>query len=442
VEPQQLACVTFTSGTTGIPKAVAGTHLGLAGYLSWVPQWLQLSQDDRFSMLSGLGHDPLQRDVFSSLCIGATLVVPVQEVIAPYRLAEWLRSNAITFLHLTPAMVEMLCTTRETEFPSLRVSFVTGDKLSTETVRRLMSYNNSMCILNSYGTTETQRATTYFVASEGNMQTALVPIREASPDTVVRVLNPEGLTCGLGELGDIVVESYALSRGYINDATRTGQVFSELPDGRRRYRTGDIGCRLPGGIIVPFGRKDTQVKIHGFRVEMGEIEAHVRSFAPIQDAAVLAVQRPNGESELVAYAVPCPPVGNRQVLHSQLHEHLKSKLPSYMVPGAIVLIDSLPLTPNGKLDRSALPEPAWAAAVGSVAPRTDLERTLAGIWMDVLGLQRVGVEDNFFTLGGHSMLMVLLFTRVREKLGPGVDLARMLSCPTIAEQARALAAAS
>jgi hypothetical protein len=175
---------------------------------------------------------------------------------------------------------------------------------------------------------------------------------------------------------------------------------------------------------------------------MGEIEAHVRSFAPIQDAAVLAVQRPNGESELVAYAVPCPPVGNRQVLHSQLHEHLKSRLPSYMVPGAIVLIDSLPLTPNGKLDRSALPEPAWAAAVGSVAPRTDLERTLAGIWMDVLGLQRVGVEDNFFTLGGHSMLMVLLFTRVREKLGPGVDLARMLSCPTIAEQARALAAAS
>jgi len=438
VQPQQLACVTFTSGTTGIPKAVAGTHIGLAGYLSWVPQWLQLSQDDRFSLLSGLGHDPLQRDVFGSLCIGATLVIPAPEVIAPYRLAQWLRSNVITFAHLTPAMVEMLCTTDETEFPSLRVAFITGDKLRTETVRKLMSYNSSMCVLNSYGTTETQRATTYFVASQGDIRTALVPIGEASPDTIVRVLNAGGIACGLGEMGDLIVESYALSRGYLNDARLTNQVFSELADGRRRYRTGDIGCRLPGGIILPLGRKDTQVKIHGYRIEIGEIEAHVRSFAPIQDAAVLAVQRPSGESELVAYAVPCPDACDAHVLRTQLQEYLKSRLPSYMVPTAIVLIDKLPLTPNGKLDRRALPEPAWGAAAGLVAPRTEMERAVAEIWMDVLGLQRVGVEDNFFALGGHSMLILLLFTRMRERLGRRIDLTSMLSCQTIAEQARAL----
>ncbi len=438
VEPQQIACVTFTSGTTGIPKAVAGTHIGLAGYLSWVPQWLQLSQDDRFSLLSGLGHDPLQRDVFSSLCIGATLVIPPPEAIAPYRLAQWLRSNAITFAHLTPAMVEMLCTTDETEFPSLRVAFVTGDKLRTETVRKLMSYNRSMCVLNSYGTTETQRATTYFVASQGDVRTALVPIGEASPDTVVRVLNAAGIPCGLGEMGDIVVESYALSRGYLNDAQSTNQVFSELADGRRRYRTGDIGCRLPGGIILPLGRKDTQVKIHGYRIEIGEIEAHVRSFAPIHAAAVLAVQRPSGQSELVAYAVPSPDASDAHVLNTQLQEHLKSRLPAYMVPTAIVLIDKLPLTPNGKLDRRALPEPTWGAAAGLVAPRTEMERAVAEIWMDVLGLQRVGVEDNFFALGGHSMLILLLFTRIRERLGRRIDLTSMLSCQTIAEQARTL----
>jgi len=438
VEPQQLACVTFTSGTTGVPKAVAGTHIGIAGYLCWVPQWLQLSQDDRFSLLSGLGHDPLQRDVFGSLCIGATLVIPPQEVIAPYRLAQWLRSNGITFAHLTPAMVEMLCTTDETEFPSLRVAFVTGDKLRTETVRRLVSYNSSMCVLNSYGTTETQRATTYFVASQGDIRTALVPIGEASPDTVVRVLNAAGIGCGLGEMGDIIVESYALSRGYLNDARLTSQVFSELADGRRRYRTGDIGCRLPGGIIMTLGRKDTQVKIHGYRIEIGEIEAHIRSYAPMQDAAVLAVQRASGESELVAYAVPGPDPYSEPELRSQLQEYLKSRLPSYMVPSAIVIIGQLPLTPNGKLDRRALPEPVWGAGAGLDAPRTEMERAVAEIWMEVLGLQHVGVEDNFFALGGHSMLILLLFTRMRERLGRRIDLTSMLSCHTIADQARAL----
>ncbi len=442
VEPQQLACVTFTSGTTGIPKAVAGTHIGLAGYLSWVPQWLRLSQDDRFSMLSGLGHDPLQRDVFSALCIGATLAIPAPEEIAPYKLAHWVRTKAITFVHLTPAMVEILCTTEETEFPSLRVAFITGDKLQTETVRKLMGYNNSMCVLNSYGTTETQRATTYFVASEKEVLTALVPIRESSPDTIIRVLNAAGIACGLGEVGDIVIESYALSRGYLNDAGLTKQVFTELEDGRRRYRTGDIGCRLPDGIILPLGRKDTQVKIHGFRIELGEVEAHVRGFASIQDVAVVAAQRAGGESELVAYMVPGRNAADKHLLHTQLHEYLKSRLPSYMAPAAIVLIDTLPLTPNGKLDRRALPEPDWGAATGSVTPRTDLERAIAEIWMDVLGLQRVGVEDNFFAVGGNSMLMVLLFTRMRERLGRRIDLTSVLSSPTIAGQARALVSSS
>ena len=439
VEPDQLACVTFTSGTTGVPKAVAGTHIGIAGYLAWVPQWLQLSHDDRFSLLSGLGHDPIQRDVFGSLCIGATLVIPPAEVIAPHALAQWLRESGITFVHLTPAMVEMLCTTDETAFPNLRVAFVTGDKLRTETVKKLMSFNPSMCVLNSYGTTETQRATTYYVASRGDLRATLVPISESSPDTVVRVLNAAGTTCGLGELGDIFVESYALSRGYLNDATLTSQVFRQMEDGRRRYRTGDIGCRLPGGIIVTLGRKDSQVKIRGFRIEIGEIETHVRSFHLIQDAAVLTVQRPNGEPELVAYAVPHPDAQKTHALSAQLHEHLRSRLPSYMVPTAIVLVDKMPLTPNGKLDRRALPEPEWGAAAGAVAPRTDMERSVAEVWMDVLGLQRVGVEDDFFSLGGNSVMMVLLFTRMRQRLGQRINLPIILSHPTIAGQARALA---
>ncbi len=438
IEPQQLACVTFTSGTTGVPKAVAGTHIGIAGYLSWMPQWLQLTPQDRFSLLSGLGHDPLQRDVFSSICIGATLVIPEPDDIAPYRLARWLRKNAITFVHLTPAMVEVLCTTDETHFPDLRFAFVTGDKLRVDTVRKLLEYNSAMCVLNSYGTTETQRATTYFVASGGNTGAPLVPVGESSPDTVLRVLNDSGVPCGLGEIGDLVVESHSLSCGYRNDPQLTAKVFSDLPDGRRRYRTGDIGCRRPGGIILPLGRKDTQVKVRGFRVEPGEVEVHLRNCAGVRKAAVVALQRREGENELVAYIVPEQAAPDESSLRAAVLDRLRSSLPSYMLPAAIMAVDELPLTPNGKLDRSALPEPVWSADGDRVEPRSELERVLADIWKEVLGLQQVGVEDDFFALGGHSVLMVLLLTRMRERLGTHVHPAKILSCTTVAQQARAL----
>jgi amino acid adenylation domain-containing protein len=441
VEPQQLACVTFTSGTTGTPKAVAGTQMGLAGYLAWAPQWLQVSRHDRFSLLSGLGHDPLQRDLFTALCTGATLVIPPPDVIAPYALAQWLLSNAITFVHLTPAMAEILCTTELRSFPSLRVAFITGDKLSNDTVTKLLSFNGSMRILNSYGTTETQRATTYFEASRVSAHTSLVPVSEASPDTVVRVLNDAGAACGLAEVGNLFVESHALSRGYRNDPQLTSEVMSELADGRRRYRTGDVGYRLPDGIVMLLGRKDSQIKIRGFRVEIGEIEAYARSLETVQEAVVVPWQRHGSEPVLVAYAVPARHLTNDRQWRADFLGQLKDKLPPYMVPAAVMTLSRLPLTPNGKLDKQALPEPAWDAT-GTVSPRSDLERDVAAIWADVLGLDRVGVEDSFFALGGHSMLMVLLLNRIAERLGlrfgAGGHIGRVLSCTTVAEQARVL----
>jgi amino acid adenylation domain-containing protein len=438
VEPQQLACVTFTSGTTGVPKAVAGTHIGIAGYLAWVPDWLQVSQEDRFSLLSGLGHDPLQRDMFTSLCIGATLIIPEPDVIAPQRLAQWLMYNAITFVHLTPAMAEILCATDAKRFPSLRVAFVTGDKLGDATVAKLVGFNGAMRVLNSYGTTETQRGTTYFEASGARRHNGLVPAGEASPDTVIRVLNAVGTPCGLCEVGDLFVESHALSRGYLNDAPLTAEVFRELGDGLRRYRTGDVGCRLPDGTILLLGRKDNQVKVRGFRVEIGEIEVHARSLEAVREAAVVPLRRRGDESALVAYVVPAGGADDERRLRTDVLAHLGARLPPYMVPAAVVVLPRLPLTPNGKLDRRALPEPAWDDAVGAVAPRNDLEAAVALIWAQVLGLERVGVEDNFFALGGHSMLMVLLLVRIQERFGSDADVGRILSCTTVAEQARVL----
>ncbi len=438
VGEQDLACVTFTSGTTGIPKAVAGTHLGIAGYLGWVPKWLEVTTEDRFSMLSGLGHDPIQRDVFSSLCVGATLVIPEPEDIAPHALARWLLEHRITFVHLTPAMAEILCVTDATAFPSLRIAFLTGDRLSDAIVEKLLGFNPAVRVLNSYGTTETQRATTYFEASATPARRGMVPVSEASPDTVIRVLNAQGQPCGLCEIGDVLVESHAIARGYLNDSELSAKVFIPLPDGRRRYRTGDLGCRLADGTIMLLGRKDGQVKIRGFRIEIGEIEAALRAHADVAEAAVVALERRPGDTALVAYAVPVAADGDERRLRADIADHLRATLPPYMVPATVVVLDRLPLTPNGKLDRRALPVPAWDEAVSAVAPRTGLEEIIATAWAEVLGLEKVGVEDDFFALGGHSMLMVLLLVKVQERLGPDVEIGRILSHATVAEQARAL----
>ncbi|MEX1830110.1 amino acid adenylation domain-containing protein [Luteibacter sp. CQ10] len=438
VEPRQLACVTFTSGTTGVPKAVAGTHIGLAGYLGWVPEWLHLSPFDRFAMLSGLGHDPLQREIFTPLCLGATLVIPDAEAIAPYRLAEWLVGQAITFAHLTPAMAEVLCTTDIVGFPSLRIAFVTGDKLGGATVSRLLSHNKAMRVLNSYGTTETQRATTYFEMSGSSAVGGVVPVSETAPDTVVRVLNTKGTACGLGETGDIFVESDALSRGYLNDPALTATVFTTLESGRGRYRTGDIGYRQPDGTIRILGRKDSQVKIRGFRIEPGEIEARLRALDGVTDAVVRAMDGPGGEKALVAYVVTgCPP-GDQGSWRARLLDHLRATLPAYMLPSSIVALGALPLTPNGKLDTRALPEPSWGQATVATDARDDMEAVIATLWEEVLGVDRVGVDDDFFELGGHSMLLVLLLNRIRERLDFRGNITRILACNTVAEQARVL----
>jgi acyl-coenzyme A synthetase/AMP-(fatty) acid ligase len=394
-------------------------------------------------MLSGLGHDPIQRDIFGPLCNGACLVIPPADVFAPHLLARWLKQNAISFVHMTPAMAQILCTTEETEFESLRITFLTGEKLHSDVVARLQRYNAKMRILNSYGTTETQRAVTYFEASARPHLRGVVPAGEFAPDAVIRVLNATGNLCGVGEVGEIFIESYHLSKGYRNDAELTRKVMTELGGGRRRYRTGDVGCRLPGDTVMCLGRKDGQINVRGFRIETGEIESHIRSADKIKDAVVLAVARkPDGETALVAYVVPNFLVQDMRALKADVMTRLKAGLPAYMVPSSIMMLDALPLTPNGKLDRRALPEPTWSDDAAYVAPRTGLETALASIWGDILRVDKVGIQDNFFDLGGHSVLLLLLITQMRKRLQMEFSLTEMLPCTTIREQADVLSRAT
>ncbi|HEV2844442.1 MAG TPA: amino acid adenylation domain-containing protein, partial [Thermoanaerobaculia bacterium] len=428
--PDDLAYVAFTSGSTGLPKGILGRHGPLSHFLPWQCARFGLSETDRFSMLSGLAHDPLQRDLFTPLYLGATICVPDPDEIAPARLAGWMAREGVSVAHLTPAMGQVL--TEGTEglcVPSLRYVLLVGDVLTRLDVARLRALAPSVTVVNLYGSTETQRAVGYHVVSEretaeGERGRQILPLGRGMEDVQLLVLTRDGGLAGVGELGEIAVRSPHLAAGYMGDEALTREKFTgDL------YRTGDLGRYLPDGEVEFVARADNQVKIRGFRIELGEIEAHLGRQPGVSEAVVIARDTPGIGRRLVAYVVGEVPV-------ESLREALKSRLPAYMVPSAFVKLEALPLTPNGKVDRKALPElEAERGLEQFVSPRTPTEEILAGIWCGVLGLERVGVHQDFFDLGGHSLIATQVVSRVRDVFGVEIPLRLLFESPTVASLA-------
>ncbi len=446
-----LACVAFTSGSTGGPKGVLGRHGSLTHFLPWLERTFALASTDRFSMLSGLAHDPLQRDMFIPLQLGATIEVPDPDIIGmPGRLAEWARDRGVTVSHLTPAMGQLLAEVPpeapDLQIPSLRRAFFVGDVLLKRDLRRLRRLAPEVTCINYYGATETQRALGYYVVSEEELlegassQKEIVPIGRGMEDVQLLVLNGGGALAGVGEAGEIFVRSPHIALGYLGNADLTAERFVQnhlgATTGDRMYRTGDLGRYLADGNVEPLGRADRQVKIRGFRVELGEIEALLGKHPAIGDAAVIAREDTPGEKRLVAYTV----LGDAAEAPTarDLRTYLKEQLPEYMVPSAFVVLQALPLTPNGKLDRAALPAPDMRSTHDGeyVAPRSPVEETLAGIWAEVLGVPRVGVHDDFFELGGHSLRITQVVARVRSAFKVELPLRAAFESSTVAKLAQ------
>jgi amino acid adenylation domain-containing protein len=453
VGPDHLACVAFTSGSTGLPKGILGRHGPLTHFLPWQTNTFELTASDRFSMLSGLSHDPLQREIFTPLWVGATICIPPPDGIgAPGFLAHWLVQENITFIHLTPAMGQLLEETASNgcPLPSLRYAFFVGDRLSRRTVARLRRLNSRVNCINSYGSTETQRAVGYYIIPPEQDREQLQPEAKAifpvgcgMPGAQLLVLRRDRQAAGVGELGEIYVRSPHLARGYLDDDALTTASFLTNPfTGRehdRLYRTGDLGRYLPNGDVEFAGRVDRQVKIRGFRIEPGEIEAVLNQHPAVQEAVIIAqADGPDPdpvsrimEKRLIAYVVP-----NRESTPTvtQLHRFLTEKLPAYMVPAVFMMLEALPLTPNGKVNLQALPLPEQTRPrleETFMAPRSPLEKTLAGIWAQVLKLDRVGINDNFFQLGGHSLLATQVISRIRHRCRVELPLRSIFEKPTV-----------
>jgi amino acid adenylation domain-containing protein len=438
VDPDAPAWIAFTSGSTGEPKGIVGSHRPLSHFLGWHAQTFGLGADDRFSLLSGLAHDPLLRDVFAPLWVGGELRVPAPERIAePGWLAAWLGREEVTVCHLTPPMARLLATGEASPLAALRLVCSGGDALTAGDVAALRQLAPRARLVNFYGATETPQAMGWKVV--GEEVASQVPLGRGIDGVDLLVLGAAGRPAGVGELGEIAIRTPYLALGYLRDGAATAERFAPDPgtSGGRLYRTGDLGRYEPDGDVKYAGRADRQIKIRGFRVEPAEIEAALVRLEGVRAAAVVARDE-SGDRYLAAYVVPAP--GAAPELAARLRSLLAGRLPDYMVPAVFVELPALPLTPNGKLDRRALPAPRRQVAATAL-PRGPVEERLAAVWAELLRLDRVGVNDNFFELGGHSLLATQLISRLRAAFAVELPLRTVFEAPTISGLAARIEAA-
>jgi acyl-CoA synthetase (AMP-forming)/AMP-acid ligase II/acyl carrier protein len=417
-----------------------GRHGPLTHFLPWLAETFGLSENDHFSFLSSISTNKLQREIFTALSIGATLYIPSDDAIGSFgKLDEWLRTKEISVVHLTPAMAQLLDDTARESVPSVRRAFFGGDLLQMRDVDRVNKLMPQAEIANFYNSSETQRGGGYIVFSKQRMENEkdIPPLGRGIKDVQLLVLNQNGELAGVGELGEICVRSPHLARGYLGDEALTNERFITNPftgvEGDRIYRTGELGRYLPDGNVEFVARAENQVSIRGFRVDLGEIESVLKNHDSISNAVVSLHE--NSSDRLIAHLVPN---AGASISLDEIRVFLRARLPGYMIPAAFIICDSLPLTPTGKIDRRRL------AAVDLdkldqpsmfVAPRTPIEESLAEIWGKVLNLNRVGIHNNFFDLGGHSLFAVQVVSRLREVFGVDLPLRVIFEAPTVAQMA-------
>ena len=415
--PDAPAYLLFTSGSTGEPKCVAASHRPLAHFLAWQAETFGLTAKDRFTQLSGLAHDPLLRDIFAPLSLGATLLIPEAGAVAePAKLAPWLRESGATVAHLTPAIGQVLVAgaSRAGDLPDLRLMFWGGDLLPPARVDAAARLAPGARHINFYGCTETPQAAGWF-EWDGDLNRRAAPIGHGAAGFQLLVLGPDRQPVGLGEVGEIAVRSHYLSLGYLRDGKIVPHAEPQA-DGTAIYLTGDRGLHLPDGAILALGRADDQVKVRGHRVDLSEVSAVLMACPGVQTATVLAI----GEGEgvrLAAFAV-APGLGE-----SELRAAIAARLPGPMQPSTLRLLDRLPLTPNGKIDRAALLAPAADTAPGPQAgPKpvgrpNETEQALMDAWTAILGAREIGRDASFSGLGGDSLSYVQAYLATEEVIG-------------------------
>ncbi|OON71247.1 non-ribosomal peptide synthetase, partial [Streptomyces tsukubensis] len=425
VSASNTAYVMYTSGSTGTPKGVAVTHAGIAALAATLAERCAVEPGGRVLQLSSLGFDALVWELALALPSGATLVVP-----PPGRLVGEQLGRALSSVSHALVVPSVLATVPEKYAGPLRSLTVGGEACSAELVSR---WAPGRRMVNAYGPTEVTVCATVSDAITGTA----TPIGRPVLHSRVYVLDGGLRLSPPGVAGELYVGGPGLARGYVGRAGLTAERFVADPwgpAGSRMYRTGDVARWNRDGQLEFVGRADEQVKIRGFRIEPGEIETVLGLHPQVDRAVVMTRENDLRDRRLVAYVVPASTVGPTAPgeFVGRLREYLGQRLPAYMVPAAVVVLDRLPLTVNGKLDRTALPAPDYTASADGRAPRTPQEEVLCGLFAEVLGVVDVGIDDSFFDLGGHSLLATRLTSRVRTVLGVELPIRLVFEAPTVA----------
>ncbi|TMC16787.1 MAG: amino acid adenylation domain-containing protein, partial [Chloroflexi bacterium] len=450
VMEHNLAYIVSTSGSTGRPKGVLSTHAGVVNYLHYVTHTSQLTADTVVLQLPPLSFDASLRDIFATLLVGGRLVLVSEEEYRDMQtLVDRLQQQKVTaLLSIVPSFLSALLDVADTlqqRCPSVELVLVSGESLALEVVNHAQRvFSPDLQVINQYGPTETTMTSMFTPVSPSLQDRGLAPLGRPIPNMQAYVLDHQLSAVPIGVVGEIYLSGIGLSRGYMDQTAATAEKFVPLPvaaqfiaPGARMYRTGDLGRYLPNGQIEFLGRKDTQVKLRGLRIELAEIEAVLREHGAFEACVVLLREDEPGEQRLVAYLIVQP---GQALQISALRSYLQDRLPTYMIPSAFVSMPVFPLLPNGKLNRRALPVPDVAASESHVQEeaRTPLEDLLAGLWCQMLGRESIGRHDNFFALGGHSLLATKLIGRVRAMLTVEVPLRTLFETPTVAEFAAAI----
>lgn len=427
-----LAYVIYTSGSTGQPKGVEITHGSLCNLVTWHQRAFQVTSQDRASQLAALSFDAAVWEIWPYLALGASVHLPnALAVNEPAKVQSWLVSQRITVAFLPTPLAERLMTLEWPAKPSLRVMLTGADTLHHYPSRKL-----PFQLVNNYGPTECTVVATSGVVSPNESPDRLPTIGRPIANTEVYILNEQMHPVPEGELGEIYIGGTGLARGYRNCPDLTAEKFVRASfgarPGARLYRTGDMARFLPDGQIAFVGRADEQLKVRGYRIEPAEIVRVLDDHPAVQSNTVVARDVGTGDKQLVAYFVPA---AKAQPMHTELRNFIAARMPEYMVPAIFVRLDRLPLNASGKVDRSVLPAPDQLNTLRDdpfVAPRTPIEERVSTVLASLLGVEQVSVEDNFFLLGGHSLLGTQLIARVRDAFGIDLSLRMLFDSPTVA----------
>jgi amino acid adenylation domain-containing protein len=433
VTPEDLAYVIYTSGSTGQPKAVEITNKSLLNLVEWHQRAFDISSADRASQVAKVSFDAAVWEVWPYLAAGASLYIPEDATVNdPESLRDWLVAQEITNSFVPTPVAERLLALHWPSKTALRNMFTGADTLHVSPPPGL-----PFALVNNYGPTECTVVTTSARVPGGGPTDGLPPIGRPIANMHVYVLNESGKQVSPGDEGELYIGGVGVARGYRNHPELTAERFirnpfkSARPD-ERLFKTGDRVKFLPDGQIAFLGRMDEQVKVRGYRVEPNEVTAALNAHPAVMQSFVAAREFARGDKRLIVYFVAIP--GSTPTL-TDLRDFLAARLPEFMIPATYIKLDALPLTPNGKVDRASLPVPDETNSLRDnivSLPRTETEKTVASILSNLLGVEQVDVEENFFALGGHSLLGAQVVARLREAFAIELPLRTLFEVPTVA----------